>query len=325
MAETTPSERAGLKPWPLLNYAPGSYMCRCEDCGESFEGDKRATRCLSCTALAVHAIVLERNSLLAERDALAGERDKLTLAVNMAESQLARLCDAAHNGHTEWNPRAFARSTYSAFLGLREAVGLPEWARGEFDDGPVIWPPEAASEARAREAEAKVEALTRERDEARQAAHMNATSKLANRFRADRVEFLLALMAACANASILEMEDQDERIRELEAAAEIVSEEFEKDCWVAVRRLLQRIGHTDFSEGVTANDACDLIWDAISGTEREMLRRATEVLAKTIYEGWRAREGWVPWVERGNSLKQDEARREARALLSQSTEGKDGD
>ena len=31
--------------------------------------------------------------------------------------------------------------------------------------------------------------------------------------------------------------------------------------------------------------------------------------AKAIYNGWRDQPGWVPWVEGGNSHKQDEARR----------------
>lgn len=72
--------------------------------------------------------------------------------------------------------------------------------------------------------------------------------------------FLLALMAAAAEHYRNEAED---RIEELEGAAEIVSEEFEGDCWKAVRTLLERVGWTDFSEGVTAQDACEIIGDAI--------------------------------------------------------------
>ena len=34
-----------------------------------------------------------------------------------------------------------------------------------------------------------------------------------------------------------------------------------------------------------------------------------EERAKAIYNGWRDQPGWVPWVEGGNSHKQDEARR----------------
>lgn len=34
--------------WPLIGYAPGSYLCRCSACGKTFEGDKRAFNCLPC-------------------------------------------------------------------------------------------------------------------------------------------------------------------------------------------------------------------------------------------------------------------------------------
>lgn len=45
-----------------------------------------------------------------------------------------------------------------------------------------------------------------------------------------------------------------------------------------------------------------------------------EVTAREIYEGWRDQKGWVPWVEGGNSLMQDKARREA-ALGVNPTDG----
>lgn len=47
--------------------------------------------------------------------------------------------------------------------------------------------------------------------------------------------------------------------------------------------------------------------------EKEVL---LEALAKHIYAGWFAVPGYVPWASRGNSLKQDEARRLARAMTS---------
>lgn len=35
--------------WPFFGFAPGKYMGRCSDCGEScFDMDKRAYRCLPC-------------------------------------------------------------------------------------------------------------------------------------------------------------------------------------------------------------------------------------------------------------------------------------
>lgn len=50
---------------------------------------------------------------------------------------------------------------------------------------------------------------------------------------------------------------------------------------------------------------------------REDARRAQldaelEPVARAIYDGWKDQQGWVPWVEGGNSTKQDEARRLAR-------------
>ncbi len=32
----------------LCGYAQGKYLCRCRECGVSFDGDKRAFKCLSC-------------------------------------------------------------------------------------------------------------------------------------------------------------------------------------------------------------------------------------------------------------------------------------
>lgn len=43
------------KPWPLVGYAPGHYMCHCVTCDKQFEGDKRAVMCLECAATAVNA------------------------------------------------------------------------------------------------------------------------------------------------------------------------------------------------------------------------------------------------------------------------------
>lgn len=64
------------------------------------------------------------------------------------------------------------------------------------------------------------------------------------------------------------LEDALERVEELEDAQEVLSVEFEKDCWQAVRALLIEVGHKDFSEGITAQDACDIIWEAINDARR---------------------------------------------------------
>lgn len=42
---------------------------------------------------------------------------------------------------------------------------------------------------------------------------------------------------------------------------------------------------------------------------------AVEEIAKLIYENWAGQPDYVPWVDSGNSLKQDDARRQARAAL----------
>jgi hypothetical protein len=68
-----------------------------------------------------------------------------------------------------------------------------------------------------------------------------------------------------------ERDDALDHVEELEGCQEVLSVEFEKECWVAVRALLQRVGWTDFSEGVTADAACEIIGDAIKETEARAL------------------------------------------------------
>ena len=53
-----------LKPWPLLGYAPGSYMCRCMTCTKQFEGDKRAFTCLECAVLEVKGHLIDKRMKL---------------------------------------------------------------------------------------------------------------------------------------------------------------------------------------------------------------------------------------------------------------------
>ncbi|MCO7503156.1 MULTISPECIES: hypothetical protein [unclassified Pseudomonas] len=50
-------------------------------------------------------------------------------------------------------------------------------------------------------------------------------------------------------------------------------------------------------------------------------RDELEAEAQRIYESWSDQRGYVPWVARGNSLKQDEARRQARAALERKPSG----
>ena len=70
------------------------------------------------------------------------------------------------------------------------------------------------------------------------------------------------------------IEELHNRIEELEDSAEIVSEEFEGDCWVAMKKLLKLtgfdFGHNDF-DGITANDAFVHISDEINNMRAETL------------------------------------------------------
>jgi hypothetical protein len=50
-------------------------------------------------------------------------------------------------------------------------------------------------------------------------------------------------------------------------------------------------------------------------TEAKVREEMVERFAEHIYNGWRDIPGWVPWTPRGNSLKQDEARDQAKAAL----------
>lgn len=71
-----------------------------------------------------------------------------------------------------------------------------------------------------------------------------------------------------------ERDEALDRIEELERDAEIVSTEFEKDCWIALRSLIARCDPKfDFNrdgEGTTAQDACDFLWEAMEGCEERL-------------------------------------------------------
>jgi hypothetical protein len=92
------------------------------------------------------------------------------------------------------------------------------------------------------------------------------------------LEAAFAEAAATITTLTAERDEAIDRVEELERDAEIVSVEFEKDCWAAVRSLLERVGHKDFSEGVTASDACDIIWEAIEQRDAQ-LSEANRLLA----------------------------------------------
>ncbi len=91
-----------------------------------------------------------------------------------------------------------------------------------------------------------------------------------------RAAYDLEAVLAENTALRAEREEALDRVDDLEKDAEIVSTDFEKDCWIAVRALLEKVGHTDFSDGVTAQDATDILWEAI----RERDRKADRALAQ---------------------------------------------
>lgn len=74
-----------------------------------------------------------------------------------------------------------------------------------------------------------------------------------------------------------ELEEAQGEIEELHATAEVVSDEFEKDCWRSMRRLLDRCGF-DWQDvqhdGVSADDAEEFILDTINDLDTR-LKRAT--------------------------------------------------
>lgn len=61
--EGVDAELDALEAWPLGGYAPGGYMNKCFDCGESFDGDKRAIQCLPCAVKATKRKLIARARL----------------------------------------------------------------------------------------------------------------------------------------------------------------------------------------------------------------------------------------------------------------------
>lgn len=78
------------------------------------------------------------------------------------------------------------------------------------------------------------------------------------------------------------LDDALDRVEDLEREAETVSAEFEKDCWIAVRSFLTKVGFKDFSDGITAQDACDIILESIEGVDKRA--EAAESLSASLAE-----------------------------------------
>jgi hypothetical protein len=69
-----------------------------------------------------------------------------------------------------------------------------------------------------------------------------------------------------------ERDEANDRIEELEDHQEILAVDFEKDCWKAMRSLLMLVGFDDFSEGVSAEDAREVIAEAFENCSSEGAR-----------------------------------------------------
>lgn len=50
--------------YPILGYAPGSYVCYCVDCKDEFSGDKRAVQCETCATDKSYDILIKQNQEL---------------------------------------------------------------------------------------------------------------------------------------------------------------------------------------------------------------------------------------------------------------------
>lgn len=55
--------------WPLGGFAPGDYLCKCQTCGQQFQGDKRAFQCLNCAAETVRHFLKSQASRIEELEA----------------------------------------------------------------------------------------------------------------------------------------------------------------------------------------------------------------------------------------------------------------
>lgn len=114
MTHTPKPQGSDLKPWPLLGYAPGGYMCRCADCGTEFDGDKRAVQCLPCAAKAVHLTLTSREEEVETlRLAICGGEDAPGYAMSLP---LMTILQVVSDNYRSW------RETSDAALSLKAEV-----------------------------------------------------------------------------------------------------------------------------------------------------------------------------------------------------------
>ena len=80
---------------------------------------------------------------------------------------------------------------------------------------------------------------------------------------------IYALALNTLPAALDEIERLQEANEELERNVEIVSAEFEKDCWRAMRKLLEMTGYDFTDDGVTADEAFEHLYEDFKQSERD--------------------------------------------------------
>jgi hypothetical protein len=104
-----------------------------------------------------------------------------------------------------------------------------------------------------------------------------------------------------------ELEEAQGHIEELQAEADVVSVEFEKDCWRSMRRLLERckfdwrdVGH----DGVSADAAEDFIRETIDDLDARLARALTSQ-DEPMRKAARKLYGLVKDIDLGRSIHND--------------------
>jgi len=125
-------------------------------------------------------------------------------------------------------------------------------------------------------------------------------------------------------AALDEIERLQEANEELERNAEIVSANFEKDCWRAMRKLLEMTGYDFTDEGVTADEAFEHLADDIKAgnAQLNLISDERNRLKTELDEAV----GWLEVVgmSAGWQYMMFETRDEIRSFLSRMEGRKDG-
>lgn len=77
------------KKYPIASYAPGSYQCKCADCGVIFLGDKRAIQCEPCATEAIQEYESLTPKQKARYDSDRAQIFKLFMELQTLKQQIA--------------------------------------------------------------------------------------------------------------------------------------------------------------------------------------------------------------------------------------------